>query len=345
MAIGSGLGAQFGFGQETTWATPVTVDHFAPFDSESISYEKTILQGLGLRAGATVPFAARRVVSRKSAGGTVTMDLTAKGLGLLLKHGLGSGLTSPTLVSGSTYKQVHALGSTAGYGLTMQTGIPQTDGTVRPFTYNGCKITAIEISVSDGELCKLSIDVLAQNEATGTALAAASYPSTNQEVFNFSQATAGNFTLGGTVTTATGVASVASGVNVATLVKSFNVRLERPVAAERYGLGNAGLRGEPVENDFFNITGTLGGEFTSRTELYDLFAADTTTALHLALVGSAITGGNNTLDILIPAVKFNTGSVDASGPDIVAQSLDYVGLNDGTNTPLQISLTSTDSTL
>src|SRR4051794_17767591 len=105
MAIGSGLSAQLGFKDESVWATPVTVDHFAPFDTESMAYEKTTLQGAGLRGGDAGLYGSRRKVSKKSAGGSVTMDLTARGLGLLLKHGLGSTTTAPTLISGAAYKQ------------------------------------------------------------------------------------------------------------------------------------------------------------------------------------------------------------------------------------------------
>lgn len=347
MAIGSGLSAQLGFAAESAWATPVTVDHFAPFDSESLALAKVPLQGAGLRAGDAGLYGSRRKISTRSAGGTVAMDLTARGLGLLLKHALGSTVTTPTLISGAAYKQVHALGSNQGFGLTMQVGRTETGGTTRPFTYNGCKISAIEIGVSDGQLAKLSIDVLAQNEATATGLATASYPMVDQQTFSFAMATAGNFTLGGTVTTASGEASVASGVNVATVVNSFTLRIARGMKGDRYGLGNGGLRNEPIENDFYSVTGTLGGEFTSRAELYDLFTADTGTALHLALVGSAITGGggNNTLDILLPQLFFDTGAVNASGPDVIPQSLNFTALKDGTNTQAQVKLISADATL
>lgn len=342
MAIGSGLAAQFGWGAESAWATPVTVDHFAPFDSEGLALEKNVLQGLGLRAGQADPFGSRRQVSTKSVGGAVTMDFTAKGLGLLLKHGMGSTISAPTLLSGSAYKQVHALGSTQGFGLTTQVGRPQTDGTVRPFTYNGCKVTALEVSVDDQNLVKLTVEFLGQDEATATSLAAASYPTTNQETFSFAESA---ITLGGTVTTASGEASVSGGSTVTTLIKGFNLRIERPLNGDRFGLGNNGLRKEPIENDFRVVGGSLGGEFTSRTELYDVYSADSGTALHLTFTGSAITGGFNTLDILLPQIRFNTGAVNADSPDVIAQSLDYVALNDGTNTTAQIFVVSTDTTL
>lgn len=347
MAIGSGLSAQFGFKDETTWATAVTPDHFSPFDSESLALAKGVLQGAGLRAGDAGLYGSRRKISTKVVSGTIGLDLTARGLGLLLKHGLGSTVTTPTLISGSAYKQVHAIGSNQGFGLTMQVGRPQTDGTVRAFTYNGCKINAIEISVSDGQLAKISVDVVGQNEATATALASASYVTTNQETFSFAMATSGNFTLGGTVTTGSGEASVASGVNVATVVNSFSVRIARGMKTDRRGLGNAGLISEPIENDFYSVTGNIGGEFTSRTELYDLFTADTGTALHLALVGSAITGGggSNTLDIVLPQIFFDTGSVNATSPDVIPQALTFTALKDGTNTQAQVKLISADSTL
>ena len=50
---------------------------------------------------------------------------------------------------------------------------------------------------------------------------------------------------------------------------------------DRYGLGNAGLKGEPIENAIPTITGTISTEFFSRTELYDVFKANTTQPLQL----------------------------------------------------------------
>jgi tail tube protein len=343
MAVGSGIGASLGFGAESTVGTAVTPDHFAEFNSETVSYNKTVLQGMGLRAGGLVARSGRRKVSRKSASGTVEMDLAYNKLGLLLQTGMGSGsLATPTLISGSAYKQIHTIGSTLGKSLTVQIGRPQTDGTVVPFTVNGCKVTKLSISVTDGDLMKLSVDVDGWNVTTATSLAAPSYVSNG--VFSFADSNVA--TLGGTVTTTTGVASVSGGAAIASMIKGFTLDIEQGLATERYGLGNAGIKKEQVPNDYIKVSGSLDTEFTSRVELYDLFAADTQTAIHFGFQGALIAGSNyNSIDFLIPAAFFDTGAPQVGGPDIVGQSITFAGLDDGTNNPCQITLTNTDAAI
>lgn len=340
MSAGGGIAAQAGFVDESTVGTPVTVDHFYEFNSETVDYVKGILQGQGLHAGGQYDRSARRVVSTVGAKGDITMDHATKKMNLLWKHILGSAPTFTQQGATTAYLAVHQPGTTDGMGLTYQKGVPQTNGTVQPFTHNGGKVESFSFSVTDQQIAQLMLTLDFWNVATGTALASASYPAGN-EVFNFSQCT---IKLGGTASTGGGVVSIASGVTATTLFKGFTLAGTHPKADARYGLGNAGIKKEQIENGWRALTGTLDGEFTSRTEIWDLMQADTTTAMQVTFTGSVIASTyHNVLDIILPAVKFDTASVAVPGPDIIPQSVPFTVLDDGTNAVCQVSITSTDT--
>lgn len=337
---GGGIAAQAGFAGESTVGTAVTVDHFPEFNSDTVDYTKGILQGQGLHAGGQYDRAARRVVSTVGAKGDITMDHATKKMNLFWKHILGSAPTFTQQGATTAYLAVHQPGSTDGMSLTYQKGVPQTNATVQPFTFNGGKVEAFSFSVTDQQIAQLMMTLDFWNVDTATALAAASYPAGN-EVFNFSQAV---IKLGGTASTTGGVVSVASGVAATTLFKGFTLSGTHPKADARYGLGNSGVKKEQIENGWRALTGNLDGEFTSRTEIWDVMKSDTTTALQITFTGSVIESTyHNTLDIILPAVKFDTASVAVPGPDIIPQAVPFTVLDDGANAVCQVSITSTDT--
>jgi hypothetical protein len=339
MPTGSGLDAQIGFGVESTWGTGVTPTRFTEFNTESLEMTPTFLEPTGLRAGTKYKRVSRIRQSRKTVAGDVDLDLATKGMGLLVKHMLASTVTTPTLVAGSAYKQIHTPGDFRGLGLTVQVGRPEpSTGTVRPHTFAGCKIAGWEFSISDGETPKLKLTVDGRSEATATALTAASYL-TGTTTFDFSQAT---LKLGGTASTASGETSIAGGVTVATVIKTLSISGKAPMATERFGLGNAGLKNEPLENDIPMVTGTLGAEF-NKAELYDLFANNTTTALQFDLTGAAIGANAFLFSIILPAIKLKKAAPTVSGPDIVQMSTDFEVYSDETNPVIQIKIVSDES--
>lgn len=341
MASGAGIASQAGFAVESPVGTAATVDHFPEFNSETVNFVKGILQGQGLHAGGYYDRASRRVVSTKAAAGDITMDHATKKMNLFWKHMLGSTPVFTQQGATAAWTAVHQNGSEDGTSFTYQKGVPQTNGTVQPFTFNGGKVTSWTFSVTDQQIAQLMMSMDFWNVATGTALAAASYP-TGNEVFNFSQVS--TFTLGGTASTASGVVSIAGGSATTTLFKGFSLTGTNPKATARYGLGNAGIKKEQIENGYKTLTGTLDGEFTSRTEIWDLMQADTATPLQITFVGSTIASTyHNTLDIILPAVKFDTADISVAGPDIVAQSVPFAVLDDGTNAVIQVTITSTDT--
>lgn len=343
MATGSGLDAQLGFKAETVWGTAVTVDHFVEFNSESLTNEPTFLEPTGLRPGVKHKRASRVRISRRTITGDMQMEVATKGMGTLFKHALGSGAgSSPTQIASSTaYKQIHTPGGFVGFGLTIQVGRPQPDGVVKPFTYAGCKVSSWEFSLTDSEVPTLTLNVDGRSESTVTALATASYPAT-ATVFDFSQAT---LSIGGTASTTSGLTTVASGTAVSTIVTEFNCSGETPMANERFGLGNAGLKAEQLENDTPTITGTLTAEF-NKAEFYDVFTANTTQPMVLTLAGDDAGSGNlNTVQFLFSAMKIKAAAPTVQGPDVVPMNIDFEAYSDGTNPVIQIVVISTDTTL
>lgn len=116
MPTGTGLDAQIGFAAESTWATAVTVTRFIEFNSESLKFEPTWLEPTGLRVGTKHKRVSRIRQSRKSVSGDVEFDVATLGMGLFVKHMLGSAITTTTLISGTAYKQVHTPGGFLGLG-------------------------------------------------------------------------------------------------------------------------------------------------------------------------------------------------------------------------------------
>lgn len=360
----SGLSGQVGAVAESTYGTPVTVSHFYEFLGENFVFVPTWLDGQGLKAGQAFNRASRTVQSQFNVTGDLTMEHTsgeaanavADSMGFWWKYALGSSVVTPTLVLGTAYKQVHTPGSKAGQFITAQVGRPQISGiTVQPFTFTGTKVTQWDFSCNDNQIAQLKVTFDGQTELTGgsaPALAAASYPTPNG-LFSFANATL--FNIGGTASTAAGETTIAGGSAVQSRVTGITITHASPMKTDRFGLGNAGLKGEPIENAIPTITGTLTTEFFNRTELYDVFKSAATTALQLDFTkfdsagndANGVAAGPNPyrLSFIMPAVKFKTAATNITSPDVLPQTVNFQAYDDGSgsNPVIQVKLVSKES--
>jgi len=356
----SGLSGQIGAVAEVTYGTPVTVTHFYEFLSENMAFNPAFLDGMGLKAGQAFNRFSRTVVSQKDVNGDLTMEFTsgeaanaiADSMGFWIKYALGSTLVTPTVVLGTAFKQVHTNGSKAGQFMTIQVGRPQISGvTVQPFTYTGVKVTDWEFSCNDNQIAQLKVTLDGRDEGTATGLAAASYPTPNG-LFAFSHASV--MTIGGTASTSAGETTIAGGSSLGSLVNGIVITGSTPMKVDRYGLGNQGLKGEPIENAIPTITGTLTTEFFSRTELYDVFKLGTSVPLQIDFTkfdgagndANGVAAGPNPyrLSWIFPAVRFKSGAVNINGPDVVPQTIGFQAYDDGTSNPVvQCKLVSKES--
>jgi len=357
----SGLSGQVGAVAESTYGTAVTVTHFYEFLSENFQFVPAWLDGMGLKAGQAYNRASRTVVSQFDVNGDLTMEHTsgeaanavADSMGFWWKYALGSTVTTPTLVLGTAYKQVHTNGSKAGQFMTVQVGRPQISGvTVQPFTYTGVKVTDWEFSCNDNQIAQLKVTCDGRNESTAVGLAAASYPTPNG-LFSFANASI--MTIGGTASTSAGETTIAGGSTLGSLVNGVDIISSTPMKVDRYGLGNAGLKGEPIENAIPTITGTLTTEFYSRTELYDVFKGFGTTPMQIDFTkfdpagndANGVASGPNPyrLSFIFPSVRFKTAAVNINSPDVLPQSIGFQAYDDGsgTNPVIQVKLVSKES--
>src|SRR6266568_1416665 len=220
-------------------------------------------------------------------------------------------------------------------------------------TYTGTKITDWEFSCNDNQIAQLKVTCDGQTELTSTALAAASYPPPNG-LFSFANASV--MTLGGTPSTTAGVTTIAGGSSLGSRVNGVVITGSTPMKVDRYGLGNAGLKGEPIENAIPTITGTLSTEFFSRTELYDVFKTAGTTPLQIDFTkfdaagndanGAAAGANPYRLSVILPAVKFKTAAVNVGSPDVIPQSIGFQAYDDGTTNPvIQVKIISKEQTI
>ena len=344
MSIGAGIASQIGIAQEVTPGTPVTPSRFYEYDSETLSLKRKVMQGGGLRPDKTYDRASRRYVTQRDVQGDISLDFPTKGAGLLLANMLGSFATVATqLAATAAWRQVHVPGPFTGKALTIQKGVPRTDGTVEAYTYPGCKITTWQLDCAQSDLLKLKVSVDAMDELTtastpaGLALGTASY-SAAQGDFTFVQ---GALLSGGTPSTAAGVTTISGGTPVAG-VNSVSIMGSAPVNNSRFFLGSA-TKAEQIQNAYATITGSMVCEFTNRA-LYDQYRADASAAISLTFTGPIIAAANAyTLQILMPVAFLEDGASPAVGSaDIVTQTIPFTGLDDGTNPPMQIIYITTD---
>lgn len=169
MAAPHGIAGQFGYKTESVVGTGVTVTKFLPILSESIKNNTERIESKGMRAG-------RRVVStwkagRQVIGGGLELELWNLDVAVLWKHIFGG----VTTTGAGPYTHTYSPADLTGDSMTIQIGRPDIAGTVQPFTYAGCKVRSWSLKASAGDIATLSLDVSAMSEATGTALATASY--------------------------------------------------------------------------------------------------------------------------------------------------------------------------
>jgi len=328
MAIGSGLGAQMGLAAESSYGTFVAPTKFIEFTKESLVLKKTTAQSAGIAAGRLRPLSSRRVLTRKEVSGSFDMEVSNKGMGLLLQALMGTTVTPVQQAASTAYLQTHTLADTAGKSLTIQKGVPLTTGTVTDKTFLGCKITSGEFACGMGEMLTASFEIDGKDCDESQTLAVASY--SNLSPFHFGQMALKTGTYGSE--------AALDGI------RKVSVKIERPQDVERFYANQASLKKEPISNDQVKITGSLETDYVATT-LDDLHTSDGATSLVWEFVGPIIASTYaETFRITLPAVKLDEGPPVVDGFGVVKPTFNFTGLYDGTNS-VKIEYISTDVTL
>ena len=354
MGVGSGICSQFGFKNETVVGTPVTVDHFYKMVSVGGNGLDVItIDDPGLGGCNLVPTSDRTVKVGQQVSRDVELNVGTRNLGLIFKQMLGSS-GAATLVLGSFYRQIHWNGDVSGKSLTVQFGMPETTatGTVRAFTINGAKITQWELAQARNDFLKLRFTLDGWDEATATALASATYVggtgATINEPLRFNCFSA---KLGGTASLGSGLVSIAAGTEIKGC-RGVSVKGVQPLRTDGFFSGGNGTKSEQLlaGDGFQQFTADLDVEFQDRTQIYDIYAAYTTTPLELTWTGKVDAGSTQfgKVSVIFPNSKLKgPASPMITGPgalDNKASVMAY-GDNGGTMPAIQITYENLDSAL
>lgn len=304
--------SSIGIVTESTYKTYVAPTRWYEFTDESLNWDKSIKQGVGLRVASRVARSARRVVTTAQGAGDFTVEATSKGMGLLWQACLGTGTS--TLVSGSTYQQVFTIGDTPS-SLTVQKGLVRADGTVDAYSFLGCMVSGWEFNAPNDDIATLQVSLDAGDLSTAQTYVAPSYAS-SPTLFHFAGATLSTGTLTAPTTT-----TLASGSSTLANVRNLTVSVNNNIAADRYNFGGSGRKDKPT-GGLREISGSLDVEYASAT-FRDAVINDTAMALILTFTGAALSTGNETLQIVLPEVKFDSSLAQANGTDLITTGMSF----------------------
>ncbi len=307
-----------GFGVEGTFKTYEAPTRRLEFVDESLAWNKNVKQSAGLKVGSRVARSARRVIPTADGAGDITMDAASKGMGMLWRAALGVGTS--TVVSGATYQQLFTFGDSSPDSLTIQKGLPLADGTVDAHSYLGCMCTGWEFSVPNADIASFKTSWDAADIAVDETYVAASYPS-GSNLFHFANAKIYSGTL--TVPTTTALASATAEL---ASVRSFTIGNNNNPDVGRFNLGGGGRKDQALQGPG-EISGSLEVEHAS-TDFRDAVLDDSPMSLLITLEAGALSTGLETLQIALPAVKFDNELAKANGGNLIIQSMNFAGLDD-----------------
>ncbi len=317
-----GTGAQLGLVEESTFGTYVAPTRFFEFVTEGLDLDIDRIESQGWRANQRVLRTGRWRAGRKLVSGEITLELQNKSMGLLFKHCLGAVATSTP--GGGTLTRDHTctLGDLRGKSLTIQAGRDDRGGTVRPFSYLGCKVQTWELACALNQFAMLTLGIIGRDETTAQSLAAASY-ATGIELFTFVE---GSLTIGGS----------------STPVRAATISGDNRLPDDDFALGSALMR-EPLEPALREITGDLNADFTDLTA-YNRFINGTEASLVLDFTGSVIEGALNFGVQLTTNVRFDGETPNVENPQEIRLPLQFKTIAPAAGDPISIRYRTTDTT-
>lgn len=300
-----------GMSVESTYKTYVAPVRWWEYLDESLDWVKSIKQGKGLKVGGRVARSGRRVVTSAQGAGDFSMESTSKGMGLLWQLLLGGGVS--TLVSGTTFQQLFTLAD-APASATIQKGLPEVGGTVDAYSFLGCMADSWEFDFTNDDIASLKATINAGDLTTAQAYAAPSY-ATTPNLFHFANATLSNGTLTAPTTTA-----LASALTPVVDVRGGSIVVNNNLST-RLNFGAAGRQLKPTVG-LRTISGKLDVEYDS-TVFRDAVLNDSPMSLVLTYTAGALSTGVETLQVVLPEIKFDSELPKTNGTDLIVQSMAF----------------------
>lgn len=293
MPLASGIAGQLGISEESTYGTYVAPTRWFEFVNETLELERERIDSMGIRAG-------RRTLHRWAAGvqrvtGDIQLELAPQGFGILWKHIMGTVNTTGS----NPYTHTAVPSDLSGKSLTVQIGRPDIGGTVRSFSYLGCKVATAELACVVNEYAMLTLSLYGAHEDTGQSLGTASYPATLSP-FVFTH---------GSVTVA------ASAFDV----RDLTLTIDNGLAIDRHFIRATTPERpkEPLEAARRDIGGTLTADFTDLTA-YNRFVNGTEAALVLTF-----NAGASAQLTITTNVRFDGDTPTIPGHELLTQTLPF----------------------
>jgi hypothetical protein len=332
MAVGSGLGASLGIKAETTYGTYAAPDHFPRgWMSGNPTFNPTRVQGEALLAGQAMESGDAYIETKRAAAGTVKLIVGTKGMGVVMDQLFG-GAVAPVQIGGTiAYSQTRPIvADSLGKSLTIQAGVPQTDGTVKVYTFLGSSIKSAEFTCAAGDLLTCTLDVDARDLTEAQTLAAVSYP-TGWVPFNFIQ-------LGVKLGTFNSESAVSG-------VRGVTIKVERPLNTDLFHANNAGLKSAPITNGPIKCTGSIDVTYDNKVNFIDRFVANTSTSMVIEWVGTVAIAASNypTFRFQTPQTFFTGDTPNVDGPDVQNVKVPFECKYDQTNAGVTNTYISTDT--
>lgn len=331
------LDKSIGFVEEATYGAGGTIVRWLEFLEAPIDDDPTVVDGGGSKVGALADRSDRSVQVAKNFPGTIKLEALSKGLGLLWKWALGGDFSS-TLVSGTTYQQLHTPGDTLK-SFALQEGIPTyIADAVHPYTFKGGMITEWELAIESNGLATVTFGVNFRDLDTATGLTAVSYAS-GGVIYSWPGLTVQTGTL--TVPTGNALGSLTGASEIK--VRKLSLKYTNNLDLERRNSGGALLKDAPVPGKR-ELAVTFDLEYLSNT-VRDAQLGRTSIPLLITLTGGALSTGTETLQVAIPDVRGKGIPKATEGTTGIVQSFDGKAYLTGASKLLYVATRTSDTAL
>lgn len=336
----SGSLTRFGIGKEITYGTAVAITDSFEIMSEDFTgkYERTNAEAL---SGSYVMRSDRFQVNRKGAEGSVTLEPLTRGFGSWLAFLMGQ-VASTGPVETAAYTHTGTIANLTGKNLTVQVLRADESGTLRPWTYEGGKVTNYEFSNSVDQTLRCSIGLDFELETNpdspagvyaGTALNALTSSPAGSNVFVWDQ---GTVTVAGTPYD----------------ISEITIGVDNALNTDRYFIRQGATKREPIQDGKREVSWSFTTTYADNNfweKVSSATAAGSYATLSAKWVGLTAIPGTTTplfpcITIDIPVARFDEGGPTVDGDGMLEQSFSGVGLYDGTNSPITITYKSQDAT-
>lgn len=325
---------QFGIAKEVTYGTAVAPAKWFEIIKEDFKGNYPRLQAEAL-SSALVDRSDRFAITNKGAAGSVELEPLTKGFGDWLNYMMGAVATAgPTETV--VYTHTATMASLYNKSLTVQVGRSQEDNVLKPWTYEGGKVTGFEFSNSVEQTLRCNIELDFEKESnpdspTGAYVLGTPSLPTGAEVFSWQGAT---ITVGGTEYN----------------VNEASIKVDNAQNTDRWFLRKGSSKRQPVDDGKRKIEWSITTPYEDNTfweKVSSATIAGSYAELRMKWEGLTLLGTTiyPTLELVIPVARFDEGAPTTSGPSMLEQSFSGVGLYNGTDSALSIIYKSSDVTV